>query len=306
MQPATRQWFSAAILTLALVLLIDLAVGGDHDAFFILFLGGVLGAVCFFYLLFPRSWFFTIALADFLAVYACIFVFLTETNFQGVSAWSVQLGFVLPIVFFLAGVWWQRRAIKDIVTGQPRRARPRFSHTFVWLFPILVIGAATFVVPGLALAAPTLDGVFLAAMAAIALLFMLVSRSVCTFLLDTGLLFEEFFQQISRLLIPAFAFFTFYSLIVIVFACLFRIIGRFSTEVHFNLNGTPHDLSFSDSLYFSLISLSTVGYGDIEPVSNLVRVIVGLEIICGVLLLLFGFSEILRYARDRENRRSGA
>ena len=202
MQPATRQWFSAAILTLALVLLIDLAVGGDHDAFFMLFLGGVLGAVCFFYLLFPRSWFFTIALADFLAVYACIFVFLTETNFQGVSAWSVQLGFVLPIVFFLAGVWWQRRAIKDIVTGQPRRARPRFSHTFVWLFPILVIGGATFVVPGLALAAPTLDGVFLAAMAAVALLSMLVSRSVCTVLLDTGLLFEEFFQQISRLLYP--------------------------------------------------------------------------------------------------------
>lgn len=301
MRTSTRQWLSAAVLTLVLVVLIDLAIGGAYDPFFFMFLGIVLGAVCFFYWMFPRSWFFTIALADFLAVYACIFIFLVESNFPSISIWAVQTGFVLPILLFLLGVWWRRRSIHDIVMSQHLRETRHFAHVFVWMIPILVIGGFTFVVPSLALTQGGLDAVFLAAMAAIAALFMLVSRSVCTFLLDTGLLFEQFFQEISRLLIPAFAFFTFYSLIVVVFACLFRIIERFSDEVHFNLNGTPYELTFSDSLYFSLISLSTVGYGDIEPVSNLVRVVVGLEIVFGVLLLLFGFSEILRYARDRED-----
>ena len=300
MQTSTRQWLSAAVLTLVLVVLIDLAVGVDFDTFSFLFLAVVLGAVSFFYAMVPRSWFFTIALADFLAVYACIFVFFVETNFPEVDEWAIQTGFVMPILAFLAGVWGRRRAIREIVMSQHLRETRHFAHVFVWLIPVVVIGGLTFFVPALVLSQGELDGLFLGAMAVIAVLFLLVSRSVCTFLLDTGLLFEQFFEQISRLLIPAFAFFTFYSLIVVIFACLFRIIDRFSDEAHFQYNGVPYELTFSDALYFSLISLSTVGYGDIEPVSNLVRVLVGLEVVFGVLLLLFGFSEILRYARDRE------
>ena len=66
--------------------------------------------------------------------------------------------------------------------------------------------------------------------------------------------------------------------------------------------GEPLDLSFTECLYFSIITLSTVGYGDLVPLSPLVRVIVGVEIICGVLLLLFGFSEIISYSRDKTRR----
>jgi mRNA degradation ribonuclease J1/J2 len=52
---------------------------------------------------------------------------------------------------------------------------------------------------------------FLVAMLTIGMIVLAVSTNVAIFLVDTGLLFEEFFQRISHLIIPAFAFLTFYS-----------------------------------------------------------------------------------------------
>ena len=305
MRQPDQHWLQAAIFTVALLVLIAFATGGVGNTFFFVILFVVLAAVTLFYVLFPGSLFFTISLADFLAVYVCVFVILAETNFESVSAVPLQLGFALPILSFLAGVWWRREAIRNIVTSHHLRERRNFSHVFVWLIPIFAIGALTFLLPGRGLGPATIDAVFLGAMATISVIVLVVSRSVCTFLLDTGLLFEEFFREISRLVVPAFAFFTFYSLIVIVFACVYRIIDRYSAVFHFQYNGEWQKLTFSDSLYFSIITLSTVGYGDIEPVSNLVRILVSVEIIFGVLLLLFGFSEILRYTRERRSHDNG-
>lgn len=305
MRQPDQHWLQAAVFTVALLVLIALATGGIGSAFFFVMLAVVFFAVTLFYVLFPGSLFFTIALADFLAVYTCIFVFLAETNFEPVSTPAVQVGFALPILSFLAGAWWRREAIRNIVTSHHLRERRHFGHVFVWLIPIFGIGALTFLLPGRGLGPTATDTVFLAAMGTIALIVLVVSRSVCTFLLDTGLLFEEFFREISRLIVPAFAFFTFYSLIVIVFGCIYQIIDRYLPGLHFQYNGEWQKLTFSDSLYFSIITLSTVGYGDIEPVSNLVRVLVSVEIIFGVLLLLFGFSEILRYTHEHGTRDHG-
>ena len=57
--------------------------------------------------------------------------------------------------------------------------------------------------------------------------------------------------------------------------------------------------TFFESLYFSVTTLATVGYGDIVPLSNLVRMLAAFEVIVGVLLILFGVSELLEYARHR-------
>ena len=67
-----------------------------------------------------------------------------------------------------------------------------------------------------------MDMVFLGAMSIIGLIVLTVSREVAIFLVDAGLLFEEFFSRVARLFIPAFAFFTFYSLIVILFLFAYR------------------------------------------------------------------------------------
>ena len=125
-------------------------------------------------------------------------------------------------------------------------------------------------------------------------------------MIATGLMFEEFFGRAARLAVPAFAFLTFYSLNVIVFAALYRIVERLSGEPQFLVDGAPGTLSFSEALYFSLISVSTVGYGDIAPSGSLVQLLASVQIVLGLLLLLFGFYEIMSYARDhleREPRR---
>ncbi|MGO8842899.1 MAG: ion channel [Methyloceanibacter sp.] len=91
--------------------------------------------------------------------------------------------------------------------------------------------------------------------------------------------------RISQLVIPAFAFLTFYSLLVILFASAYHILSQYTADAHFYVGGVPRALSFSESIYFSIVS--TVGYGDIIPHSSLARLLASLEVICGFMLLLF-------------------
>ncbi|HZF75383.1 MAG TPA: potassium channel family protein [Acetobacteraceae bacterium] len=50
----------------------------------------------------------------------------------------------------------------------------------------------------------------------------------------------------------------------------------------------------------SVVTFSTVGYGDIRPYDDGIRVLASIQVITGQLLLLFGFAEIMRA------RKSGA
>ncbi len=154
----------------------------------------------------------------------------------------------------------------------------------------ILVGLVTFAI------ADVVSYLFVAVVAA---MVFAASASICTFLIDAGLLFEELFANIARLVVPGFAFCTFYSLLVIVFAAIYRIIDNYSAAHHFVIDGARRQIDFAESLYFSLVTMSTVGYGDILPASDIVRVIVAIQIMLGVLLLLFGFWEIASYASDR-------
>jgi voltage-gated potassium channel len=299
-----RSWIKSAAFSIALLALVTLSISNVVDWFFLLMIGAVGVSVGLINLLFSGSRFFSLSLANFLAVYACVFSFFVDANFQGVDIWARHLGFALPIVAFLIGTAARRSQIQSIVSARSLREEQHLGRIFQWLVPIAVIGAATFVLRALELD-PAYDDVgFLSAMAAIALVAGLVSRDIALFLLDAGLLFERFFSGIARLVVPAFAFFTFYSLIVIVYAAIYRLIDRISEPHHFLVQGVARDITFAESLYFSIVTLSTVGFGDIVPITDLIRLIVASEIVSGALLLLFGLSEILDYARrEREDRR---
>jgi hypothetical protein len=60
-------------------------------------------------------------------------------------------------------------------------------------------------------------------------------------------------------------------------------------------------LTILDSLYFSLITASTVGYGDIRPVSNLAKLLIMSEILFGLLYILFIISAFLSVFIKRQS-----
>jgi voltage-gated potassium channel len=163
----------------------------------------------------------------------------------------------------------------------------------------------TFAIPALHPGARTLDLAFTLSMAFVAVLVLATAKNVAIFLIDAGLLFEEFFERLERLVMPVYAFLTFYSLIVVAFAAIYKIVDRAVPGPHFRILGEDRAVAFSDAIYFSVVTLSTVGYGDILPVSEPVKMIALIEVIFGVTLLLVGFSEIMSYSREVAARRRG-
>ena len=290
--------------TFCLIALIAIASFDLSGWWFALVLFGMITiAVAFFHSAFPGSHFFVIALANALGVYACIFQFFVESNFRSISVPALEIGFVLPILGFIAGAQWRRERIRQVLAISQSQGGRGVADTLSWLIPVFGIGALTFLVPDLALSPRAIDGAFVAAMFAIAVVVFAVSPGVSAFLIDTGLLFEEFFDRISHLVAAAFAFLTFYSVIVIVFAGIYRILDKLSAASHFSVHGTVRDITYAESLYFSIVTMATVGYGDITPVTDIARLVAAVEVVMGVLLLLFGFSEIMSYMRERRGRR---
>jgi voltage-gated potassium channel len=292
-------------LPLAFVSLVAAAVAGIASP---LFFAMVLSAglvIVVIRALFPAGRLFPIAFASLIAVYAAIFSLFVEDIFRGIDAAFLVVGFCLPIFFFVVGCWLRRDQVRAVVAHPAIRTERRVMRAVIWLVPVFFVGAAVILLSRTVGTLANMDMVFLGAMSIIGLIVLTVSREVAIFLVDVGLLFEEFFSRVSRLLIPAFAFLTFYSLIVILFASAYRLISVYTSEAHFYVGGALRALSFSESIYFSIGTVSTVGYGDITPYSNLARVLASLEVFCGIMLLLFGVSELLEYAREhRRDRRS--
>lgn len=298
--------FADILLTAVLVGLIALAtLDTSRWTFLLTLLGTVVLAVAAMSRLFPGSRFFVIALANSLGVYACIFQLFIAANFAGIGSPAIEIGFALPVLAFLAGAWRKREAIRTIVRTARVDTGALLAKALAWLLPIGAVGAASFLVPGLALDETTVEIAFVLAMVAIGLFVVMASPAVATFLIDTGLLFEEFFGQVRKLAAATFAYLTFYSVIVIVFAAVYRITDMLSAAPGFALGGTPRPISFPEALYFSVVTMATVGYGDITPLSAAARMVSSVQIVLGVLMLLFGFSEVLAYARERQRRGPG-
>jgi voltage-gated potassium channel len=302
MADSQRQKLGGVAFTIALILLVGYATVDVATYFGVIVLAGIGTAAFYFHVVFPGSRFFSISLANSIAVYACVFLIFVTINFPTVDRLYASTGFVFPIVAFFGGTFLKRDEIRGIVTARQVRAERDFPRTFRWLIPMALIGASTFIHPELGLSQAHTNILFLVYMAAIGVVVFFVSHQVSTFLIDTGLIFEAFFERAAMLSVPTFAFLTFYSLNVIVFAAIYRIADRLADTPNFMVHNKLAEISFVDALYFSLITVSTVGYGDVTPASDSIRVIASVQIIIGVLLLLFGFYEIMRYSREHLDR----
>ena len=288
-------------LSFSLIALVAYGVAGAFNVFMIAILVSATISTGIIHLLFPASSHFILSLANLISVYASVFSFFAEEAFGRISPIVLGLGFAIPLLSFVLGCWLRRDDVRRVVENPEIKSERGLFSALLWLVPVLLVGVGVLVLAGVAEAAINTNLAFLSAMCLIGLIVLVVSRDVAMFLAEAGVLFDEFFNRMSKMAIPAFAFLTFYSLLVVVFASLYSIMAQHSAITHFRVGGIGRAISFPEAVHFSITTLSTVGYGDIIPVSNLARLVASIEVVGGVLLLLFGVSELLEYTRERRD-----
>jgi len=289
---------SALLASSFLLALVGYATN-DDIGLFEMATGSVIIMMLYFYLLFGAgSVFFDIVFANAITIYLCFFAFFVESLFMDVDRAVLPVGFILPLGAFLAGATLHRKQIREIVTVGLMDSDAAFARSFLWLLPVAAIGVGAFAVhQGTKFEQGDLNRLFLGEMGLIGLVVFLASKDFALLLMDTGIIFSDFFSSNTRLIKPAFAFFTFYSMNIVIFAAVYRIVDLMSAAHTFIVSGAAREITFVDSLYFSMVTISTLGYGDIIPNTNAIRFIVGLQSFFGAMLFFFGVHAVLAHKK---------
>jgi Ion channel len=147
----------------------------------------------------------------------------------------------------------------------------RLSQIKRWVWPslLLALGNAVFVLAGNTFPSPTLTGirwVFLAAF------FGLTATGLFSYLRNSRTVAQaELYTAVNI-----------YLLLGLLWAAIYLAIDAFSQgSIQISHSADRQ----TELLYFSLITLSTVGYGDIVPLSGMARILTALEGVTGVLYI---------------------
>jgi hypothetical protein len=209
----------------------------------------------------------------------------------------------MPVAAFLGMVWARRHHLSEIAEAQESRNLDHLPHAARWLVFAAGVGLVSFILPVNRLDPVWQSAALVVAMGAIAVNVAWSVRDVVRLLVDVAVIVEELGFRLRRLLVPAVAFLLMYVLLVIGFASVYRISDSLSLVEIFHGQDGPIRLSYSDALHFSIVTQSTVGYGDIRPHDDGIRVLASMQVIGGQLLLLFGFAEIMQSRRARAEPR---
>lgn len=287
-------WARSVLLTLAFSSLVAAGVADRGSWFPIVVIATAALGMGSLYLIFPHGLHFAFGTSAGLAVYACLFVVISRAGFPDAEPWSRAPGFLLPVLAFLIAVWSRRRRLTLIASrGRPFDVDhlPRMAR---WLVPVWMVGTLSMALPLNRLDPFDQSIALIAAMIAIGTMVALSVRGVVLLLTDMALIMKELGDRVGRVAVPIFAFLTMYGVLVVVFASLYRISDGLSVTPLFNTPQGPATINFPDALYFSLVTQATVGYGDLTPQDDGIRLMASAQVILGQVLLLFGFAEIMR------------
>lgn len=296
-RPRLGAWARSVGFTLALALMVASAVGHEGRLLPAAVLGVAAIGLGSLYLLFPRGLHFALGTATGLALYATLFAVLGQAQFPRAPDWSRPIAFLIPVFAFLGMVWWRRRDLAHVAEQQASESLDQLPHAARWLVAVAGVGVVCFALPINRMEPPSQAMALLLAMAAIAAMVALAVRDVVRLLVDVALIMAELAGRARHLAVPVVAYLVLYSLLVICFAGGYRIADSLSGIPLFEGPEGPIRLTYSDALHFSVATLSTVGYGDIQPRDDGIRVLASMEVVAGQLLLLFGFAEIMRSRR---------
>ena len=291
--------FGSVVFTLGLLGAIALALRGTSPVIALASVLAVIVLVTIFHFAFSESDFFSIIFANSVGVYACIYVLFVLSNFPRVREISLQIGFILPLVAFAAGVLGHRRQIQRLIDRTHHHVSVPIRPAVTWAGPLLIVAVVTTYLQIENWKTDSQDLALIVSMAIIAGVAWLTSKHIALFLMECGLIFRAFLSNAAKLLRPAFALLTCYFLITIIFACIYTIYDQAGPVSHFLTNGAPQKLTFPDGLYLSISTITTVGFGDITASTPLARLTISLEVLCGILLLVFGVEAMLD--RNRSN-----
>jgi hypothetical protein len=101
---------------------------------------------------------------------------------------------------------------------------------------------------------------------------------------------------LREMVVPTIAFVMGYLLIVFLFANFYWFMWLRNAA---SFNHVPPSASLGSFLYFSLVTMATVGYGDITPNSTLARTVVGIEILVGLGWVTLVFAAVIAYLQPR-------
>jgi hypothetical protein len=135
----------------------------------------------------------------------------------------------------------------------------------------------------------------IAAMTLISAITVWFVVDITALLNETGSLFHLFLIRMRSRIVPIFSFLIVFLFIGVLFATIYALLDHHTAQPAFAVAGTGTRLDLPDAIYFSFVTLSTIGYGDITPIDAMAQVLVIAEIIFGVVLLLFAFTEIAAY-----------
>ena len=111
--------------------------------------------------------------------------------------------------------------------------------------------------------------------------------------------FSDLMPYLRGMWVPLGGFAIGYFAIVFLFACLYGVAWRADPQ---SFRGLPPNASFGYFLYFSLETISTLGYATVAPASAAVRILFSVELVLGIGWITVFFAVLLAYLQPRFER----